>query len=164
MPAKALTIGLLIAITAVSACNRSGSGASRPLLNIRSAGIPPDEFLVTPRRPLERPDNVFALPQPAPGTMNRAELDPDAPMLEALGARRPRGDIPVPESALVAAVRSAAGPVPADIRSILATEDAALREQRAEEAGSIYEFMVLDPFAEAARLRALGINSPEPAT
>ena len=150
---------------ALAGCNRDGRDSNRTVLNIRSQGLPPDEFLVLPSKPLERPADLTNLPTPTPGGSNLTDPDITTPLLTALGSRGTRGGIPAADAPLVRAV----GGSTENIRGILAAEDAAFREDNAGRiesrasrlrAGSIYNSMTLDPVAEAERLRALGVNVP----
>ena len=150
---------------ALGGCNRDSGESGRSLISIRSAGVPPDEFLVLPRDPLERPSDTASLPAPTPGGANRADPDNLSPMLSAMGARGAAGGVPASEAALVRAVGGASP----DIRAVLAAENAAFREDNARrlerqarklEGATIYSGMLLDPVAEAARLRAMGITVP----
>lgn len=162
------TICILALAVGLAGCNRDG-GKSRPLLNLRGSSVAPDEFLVTPQAPLAEPANYADLPEPEPGAPSLTVIDNQAPMFAALGGRAPvsRGAIPAADQALVAAVQSR-GTI-AGIRETLAAEDRAFRENRARRVAkqteklnlvSIYEFMLLDPYAEMERLRALGVRVP----
>ena len=51
----------------------------------RSGSSGPDEFSVLPVEPLEIPRNLNVLPPPAPGGVNRADRDPRAEAVTALG-------------------------------------------------------------------------------
>ncbi|MEM6897402.1 MAG: DUF3035 domain-containing protein, partial [Pseudomonadota bacterium] len=53
-------IGFVIALLGLSACAPSFSEG-------------PDEFGVVPTRPLEQPANYSDLPEPTPGSINRAD-------------------------------------------------------------------------------------------
>ena len=149
-----------VALVALAGCD-----ASRLSLDPRA--IPPDEFLVTPQNPLVMPGDFSTLPAPEPGAANLSDIDNAARLSAALGARattRRAGS----DAALLRAVRAGGGQTE-DIRAVLATEDAALRARRAgklrrladdREAALFYKAMLLDPYAEWARLRALGVKVP----
>lgn len=168
---SAVRIGtVLVAVFLVAACNRGGStGESRPLLNLRGSAVAPDEFLVVPQKPLEMPADLATLPEPDPGATPRVQIDAEANLLAALGGRAQGvSGIPAEDAAFVAAARASAGDT-ANIRAILQAEDAAFRDARARKiarltedarAGDIYDRMLLDAFAELARLRALGVKTP----
>lgn len=74
---KFIFVGLSFLIT-VSACGTLDGTKVRQQLGL--VGQPPDEFLVTTRKPLEIPTSTtqqLALPQPASrGTPSRVEIDP----------------------------------------------------------------------------------------
>lgn len=160
---------LLVAFVAsVSACDRGGGG-NTVLSNLRQSSIAPDEFLVVPQKPLETPDNLASLPLPAPGQTNRVSIDFEENLLKALGGRgQSSARVPASETALVNAARSQFGTTE-NIREILQAEDQEFREARRDRiarlarerrAGSIYDFMLLDPLAEVERLREMGVKAP----
>lgn len=171
MPIGRIAVMILL-VGLVAACNNNrgrDNAPSRPLLNLRGSAVPPDEFLVVPQKPLEIPVDLAQLPEPTPGSVDRVTIDTEGQFLAALGGRRVApGGVPAEDAALVAAARSGAGDT-ANIRDILRAEDAAFREDRARRieklardgaAANIYKQMLLDPEAELARLRALGIKTP----
>lgn len=159
-----------VALAAITGCSSNRGDSGEPLLNIRSSGIPPDEFLVQPQNPLQAPENPGLLPTPNLGGRNLADIDASGGAIAALGGSiAPRsGRLSAQDQALVAAARSNGGQTPG-IREILRREDQAFRQDQARrlarraedlQAGSIYRFMRLDPFDETVRLRGLGIRVP----
>ena len=163
---KALLAGTACVLVA---CGGGGGDRERPLLNLRGSAIAPDEFLVVPQQPLEVPADLAALPTPSPGTPDRVAIDAEGRFLAALGGRpQTVGGVPAEDAALVAAARAGSGGTD-NIREILRAEDAAFRADRARRiaklsedsrAVEIYDRMLLDAFAELARLRALGVKTP----
>lgn len=156
-------LGLLVS---VAACNRDG-GNGRPLFNLRGQAVAPDEFLVVPQKPLETPADLSVLPEPTPGSANLTDIDFSERMFDALGGRA-SGGRPGVDAPMVNAARANAGTTPG-IRDILRQEDQAFREDRAgriarltkkRQAVTIYDSMLLDPYEELARLRALGVKTP----
>ena len=154
-------IGTAIAVLLLlSACGDNNR------LSLDARPVPPDEFLITPQKPLQAPPAGAELPVPTPGAANLSDIDPEVRLARTLGTgatRRGGGD-----GALIAAARAGADIHP-DIRAILAREDAAERERRAarledlaedRRAGQFYRDMLLDAYAEWARLRALGVKVP----
>lgn len=160
-------LGAIGVMLTVSAC--AGSDGLRQL-NTPDNG--PDEFNIVPNKPLETPDSYTSLPAPTPGQTNLTELTPKADAVEALGgnprALLPTDDVPSRDAALV--TQASRYGVTADIRSVLAEADAEFRRRRGRLTGlrivkvdrysEVYEGQALDPFAEAARFRKLGLPTP----
>jgi hypothetical protein len=155
--------GILAAVAVLSACARSEPN----LVNLRSATA--DEFAVMPARPLDMPDSLAQLPMPVPGGPNRADRDPRAEGIAALGGRAGgAGGIPQADAALlVTAQRYGITP---QIRAVLAAEDI---DWRRTNRGRLldrwlnkttyfaaYRPLSLNPRAEEARFRALGVRTP----
>lgn len=156
--------GLLL--LALAACG----GGDRGLRNLDDGRAGPDEFRVLPNRPLDLPDS-FGLPEPTPGGVNRADPNPTADAIAALGGSQAAafaGGIPAGDAALVAA--AARNGVPQDIRAMVAAEDAAFRRRAGTLAGvnpfgrdryfRAYAGQALDAYGELDRFRALGIAVP----
>lgn len=150
----------------LSACNRDNV-AGKPLFNLRGSAVAPDEFLVVPQNPLETPTDLASLPEPTPGAGNLADIDFTQRLYTSLGGR-PNGGRAGVDAAVVNAARANSGVTPG-IRDVLRQEDQAFREAQAgriarlakkREAVAIYDDMLLDPYAELARLRALGVITP----
>lgn len=133
---------------------------------LRAAGVggTPDEFMVLPTRPLEMPDDMTTLPPPTPGQLSRVDRRPRSDAIAGLTGR------PVPAAASGAALVAQAGPRDPAIRSELAAEDVAWRENHhgkllermfsRDREELRYRPMVLDPGAELERLRAAGVQVP----
>jgi len=160
------TILLAVMALALSAC----AGGDRGLRDLRSNGGGPDEFQVNPVNPLVQPSDLNALPTPTPGGPNRADPNPNAQAVAALGgnpnALTPNNGIPAGDGALIAA--SSRNGVDPAIRQTLATEDAAFRT-RATRFGLFggrdryfraYARQALDAYAELQRFRAAGVATP----
>ncbi len=156
----ALGVGLVL--VALAACSRD----EPRLLNLRSSADGPDEFSVLPTRPLEMPDNLTELPTPTPGAANRADPDPEADLAAALGGninRAPSGG----QGLISHASRFG---VTQGIRQTLAAEDLEFRRRHdarlLERTMAVnvyhraYSTMMLDRYAELARLRRAGIRTP----
>lgn len=139
------------------------------LMNIRSDT--PDEFAILPTKPLEAPEDYTLLPTPTPGGTNLVDATPLADAVAALGGnpdRLDRGQIYGGEVGLVSyATRYG---VPADIRSTIAAEDLAWRQENngrlLERLFNVnvyydsYRPMSLDQHLELDRLRQLGVRTP----
>lgn len=130
------------AVAVLSACGRADLSTNGDL----STG--PDEFSVVPNRALEQPPSYTSLPEPTPGAANRADIDPDADAILALGGRPGASAVGV-DTALLAHVRR--NGVDPEIRDILARSSG-----RRLFGGA----MTLDAYAELERLRALGVRVP----
>ena len=112
---------LLIILSALmlSACGEPS------LRELRNPGEGPDEFIVSPPLPLQEPENYSSLPQPTPGGANITDPRPLDDVAVSLGGQRtsPSAAVPGADAGLVSyASRKGVSP---DIRSQLATEDAA---------------------------------------
>lgn len=155
----------LMALVVAAACSRAPGSVDKEAINTG-----PDEFSILPARALEMPQDFSILPAPTPGGTNITDPDPKADAIVALGGRASAsaGGVPASDAALVAAT-SRYG-VPADIRAVVASEDAALLK-RATDGGflgfitrstyfKVYAQQALDAFAELVRFRAAGVKTP----
>ncbi len=160
-----VTLTLLVALAACS-------GADPRLMNLRNTEAGPDEFAILPNEPLVIPTELSALPTPTPGGANRADPNPEADAIAALGGNVERaggvgGDL------MGYATRFGVTP---GIRETLASEDL---EYRRRNDGRLmerlfdvnvyyraYQPLALDRYAELERLRRAGIRTPSapPAT
>ena len=163
---RALSFSVL-ALILVAACTNS----DRSLHNLQSAGGGPDEFAVIPADPLELPQSRD-LPNPTPGGVNRADPTPKADAIRALGgspSAQSAGGVPAGDAALVA--QASRYGVQTDIRTVLATEDAAKLERARrlnffnplgrDRYFPAYARQALDAPAELARLQGLGVSVPQ---
>lgn len=155
---------LLLALSA--ACGDT----ERPLRDMRAAGGGPDEFAVIPVAPLEIPSEL-TLPAPTPGGDNLTDPQPGADAIAALGgsaAAQRIGGISASDGALVA--HTGRFGTDSDIRATLAAEDARILQRKRrtnvfnplnrDRYFSAYTGQVLEPRAESARLRTLGVQVP----
>lgn len=158
-------IFLLGAAVAMTAC--SGGGGLR---DMRTDTGGPDEFSIVPGAPLELPETL-TLPTPTPGGTNRTDANPTGNAIAALGGSQAAafaGGIPASDQALVSSA-SRYG-VQADIRSILASEDAAFRANRSrlntfnilgnDQYFRAYARQALDAYATLEAFRAAGVQTP----
>lgn len=156
---------LICAVLLVSAC-----GGREGLRDMRTDTGGPDEFAVIPGAPLELPETL-ALPNPTPGGSNLTDANPIGNAIAALGGSQSAafaGGIPAGDQALVA--HASRNGVQADIRSVLADEDAAFRSRRArlntfnplgnDQYYRAYARQKLDAYAELERFRASGVQTP----
>ncbi|MEM1131278.1 MAG: DUF3035 domain-containing protein [Pseudomonadota bacterium] len=151
----------------LSACGERDIG----LKLLRNAGSGPEEFGIVPNRPLEMPEDLFALPTPTPGAANRTDLTPISDAVAALGgdpARTQRqGSVPASDGAIVNyASRFGRDP---DIRPQLAAEDLEFRQRKSrftfkvvpeDEYNDAYRRFRINPYNELERFRRAGIQTP----
>jgi len=134
------------------------------LMNLRSSGSGPNEFLVVPSGPLKQPKNYSELPLPTPGGGNRTDRNPRNEVIIALGGNE---NFSSRDPKLIEYVSRYGGDI--DIRSILAKEDLVFRE---ENDGLFLERMLkvniyykayaeqsLDQYVELKRLNDLGVKT-----
>lgn len=161
---RALVIAGLVAL---AACGRSGAGDEVPqLMNLRSpAGEGANEFAILPKKPLEMPTDMAALPDPTPGGANLTDVDPKGDAVAALGGNAAVLSRPSQDGALVAhASRYGVSP---QIRAELAAADVAFRRnnkgrllERLFDVNvyfKVYAPFALDQYAETERMRRAGI-------
>lgn len=158
-------IALMILIPlALSACGSTG------LRNLQNNTDGPDEFMIQPVKPLEKPASYSDLPPPAPGQSNLTDRSALNEGIAALGGRpaAKQGGIPASDAALVQhASRMGVAP---NIRANLAEEDAAFRKRKGrftrirlvpvDRYAQAYKRQALDADAEAARWRRAGARTP----
>ncbi len=160
---KAWVVLATAALVALSACG--GSKREPNLMNLRSSTDGPDEFAILPPKGLQEPPDLTALPVPTPGGDNLTDQHPQEDAIVALGGTPGAG---VGDQALVNYV-SRHG-VTADIRSVLAAEDLRWRQThggrplerlfRVNTYFKAYQRYWLDVWAELARWRAAGVQTP----
>ena len=153
----------LLAAAALTACSQ---GEPELMRLTGGSGDGPDEFLIVPNKPLERPEDLAALPAPTPGGVNRADATPEADMIAALGgnAAAARGGDP---GLLSYAGRFGTDPA---IRQTLAAEDLEFRRRNdgrlLERLFNVtvyyraYRPFSLDQHAELERFRRAGVRTP----
>jgi len=153
-------IGMVLAAgLALQGCSEGGS-----LMNLSAASSTPDEFAILPAKGLEIPQDLAALPAPAPGGTDLARVDAIGAGVRALGGD-PGGGQSDP------ALRALAGRIATpEIRATLAAEDAAFRAANRPRllerlVGTnvyfrVYAHQSLDARAEAARWRSAGVATP----
>jgi len=165
--AAALGLAALLA-----GCSPGGSGGDAPrLMNLDRVGSGPDEFAIVPTRPLEMPASFAELPPPAPAGRNRADPEPRAEAVAALGgnpALLGAAAVPAADAGLVA--RAGRFGVETGIRDRLAAEDLEFRRRNQgrflERLFNVnvyfraYAPMALDRHAELERWRAAGVRTP----
>lgn len=151
--------------TALAGCSDKG------LVQIRSAGDGPDEFMVLPVEPLEPPPDYEVLPAPSPGGTNRVDTNSKAEAVAALGGRPSAlnaTSIPASDGALVN--YSSRYGVPGNIRESLAVADAEFRRRQGrgtrlklfpvDRYEQAYRRERTDPFQETWRFRRIGAETP----
>lgn len=156
---------LLAAVLVLSACG--GEGVPQ-LMNLRKQSASPDEFSILPTQPLVQPSDYSALPEPTPGGTNRADRDPGAEAVAALGGRPGGGGSG--DSRLMATVTRYG--VSEGIRQVTAAEDLEFRRNNdgriLERAFNVNIYFrayrngnqTLDRYRELERLRRAGVRTP----
>ncbi len=161
-----LAIGAIVLIGTLGACSRPDEPR---LMDLSGMTDGPDPFALVPTRPLEMPTDFASLPTPTPGAQNRADPQPRADAIAALGGR-PSAEtgVPAADSALLArATRFGTEPA---IRDQLAAEDLEFRrgnQGRLLERwfnvnvySRVYRPQALDRHAELERWRRAGARTP----
>lgn len=159
----------LVALVALSACARGGDEPR--LMNFGRGADGPDEFAIVPTRPLEMPGDMASLPPPSPGGINRADPQPRADAVAALGgnpAALQAGGVPAADTALVS--RAGRFGVESGIRAQLAAEDLEFRRRNQGRLlerlfnvsvyNRAYRPFALEPYAELERWRAANVRTP----
>lgn len=146
-----------------------GACANQGLKQIVTTSPGPDEFIVEPKKPLQDPPDLTALPAPTPGQSNLVDNDPVGDAIVALGGRPSSGSgVPASDGALVTAV-SRFGVTPT-IRPDLAAADAEFRRRQSrftqfrlfpeDRYLQAYRREVLDARATADQWRRAGAITP----
>lgn len=160
---KTSNVACVLAGLALAAC----SSGDPQLMNIgATVGSGPDEFAILPSEELEIPEDLTALPSPNPGGSNRADPDPEADAIAALGGNVNRATSG--SQSLMSHVGRFG--VEAGIRNTLAAEDLAFRSRNdgrvMERLFNVnvyyraYSGVSLDQYTELERLRRLGVRTP----
>jgi len=164
LPRVLILLGLVLTVA-------SCGWGNKPLTRLKNPDEGPDEFLITPGKPLQEPKSYSELPTPEPGAPNLADRDPRAEGIAALGGKpgaTAAGGIPASDSGLVRyADRHGVRP---DIRQVLRVEDDKIRRDYGrrnilhigprDNYTDAYKKQWLDAQAEEERLRRLGIRTP----
>lgn len=162
---RSLTLILLASTLAVTACSKGG------MRGIRAPGSGPDEFAISPAKPLTAPKDYASLPPPTPGGSNLTDPTPQADAVVALGGRASALDVTgvaASDGALVAAA-SRYG-VPENVRTVVAEEDADYRKRRGrftsirlfkvDRYAQVYRPQTLDAGDQTALWRRAGAATP----
>lgn len=162
IPLGLVILGLVVAL---AGCSR------KPLHDLRSNSTGPDEFLVSPVKPLTAPKNYSELPTPTPGGANLVDQNPAADAIAALGGRPSALDatgVPASDGALVSSA-SRYG-VPSNTRSSLAEADADFRKRQGrmtsiklfpvDRYSQIYRREIMDSFEANEAFRRAGYGTP----
>lgn len=156
----------LIGLTACGAGKRDIT-----LHDLRTNSGKPEEFAITPGKPLQAPESFSALPTPTPGGTNRTDQTPLKDAVAALGGNPNRLDagtaVPSSDTAVIGrASRFGRDP---SIRQQLADEDLDFRKRKSlftwsivprDEYNRAYKRQTLDPYAWLERFRRAGAQTP----
>lgn len=139
--------------------------ASKSTITPSVAGRGPDEFSISPVKPLEEPKDFAALPVPTLGGTNITDATPKSDAIVALGGR---ASTTTGVDGGIVTYASRYG-VDQNIRSELAAIDARFLKRKTSKLSfpwtknkyeRAYRRLALDPWAELERLRALGVLVP----
>lgn len=161
-----------VAIVGLGLCASCGLVRSdKPLHDLRSNQREPEEFGIVPNRPLLDPESYAQLPPPTPGNANRADQNPQADAVAALGgnpaALNPNAGVPAGDAALIN--RAGRYGRDANVRTELATADAEFRKRKNIFNWSLvpdnrynraYSGQALNPQDWLRRYRAAGARTP----
>ncbi len=168
--ARVTKIGIALGLVAlVSACG--GEKRDIRLRNFNTAVGGPNEFAVIPGKPLQAPADFTALPDPTPGAGNITDQNPKGDAIAALGGNAARlvpAGVPNTDAALTR--HAARFGAQSGIRETLAAEDEDYRRRKSrftklkivktDRYREAYKPMSLNPQAEMARFRRLGVDTP----
>jgi len=156
------TLLVMITTLGLTACSQGAPN----LMNLRNTESGPDEFAIVPTNELQLPADRTALPTPTLGGINRADPNPEADAIAALGGNVARANA---NAGGLVNHASRFGVAP-DIRGTLAAEDLAFR---GDNRGRVLERLFntntyfrayreqsLNRYAELERLRRSGVQTP----
>jgi hypothetical protein len=159
----------MMALIGLAAC--SGRERDITLHNLKTNSGKPEEFAITPGKPLSAPETYTTLPAPTPGGANRTDQTPLQDAVAVLGGKPDRliarDGAPASDSALITAA-SRNGRDPA-IRDQLASEDLEFRKRNSrftwtllpeDQYYRVYRKDSLDPQLWLERYRAAGAQTP----
>lgn len=162
MAIRATLLVLIAATFGLTACSQG----TPSLMNLRNTETGPDEFAVVPTNDLQLPADRSALPTPTLGGTNRADPNPEADAIAALGGNIARANT---NATGLVNYANRFGVTP-NIRGTLAAEDL---EFRGNNGGRVlerlfntntyfraYRAQSLDRYAELERLRRVGVQTP----
>lgn len=156
-------------ILGVAACGNRGEDFA--LTRIKNTGEGPDEFSIVPNLPLQSPEEISTLPPPTPGSANRADKNPHADGIAALGGN-PGALVATGISSADSALVSHAGRygITPGIRQTLRVEDEQIRRRHGrvnilnigpnDDYENAYRREWLDSHWEFQRLRRAGVRLP----
>jgi len=158
-------IALVVATLAIAGCSNQG------LRELRNNSAGPDEFLILPAKPLERPESYTDLPPPTPGGTNLTDQQPAADAVAALGGNPSAlvdQGVPSADAGLVS--YASRNGVPANIRQTTAQEDEEYRQRRGrwtsirlfntDRYNQVYSRQTLDSFEVERQARRRGVPTP----
>lgn len=144
--------------------------ANNGLRDLRSNSSGPDEFMVNPAKPLQKPDSYKTLPVPTPGQSNLTDRSAVNEGIAAFGGRAGSPNAPVPASDAALVRHASRMGVQTGIRKALAESDAKFRKRKqrftqirivpVDRYNQAYGRLALDPHQEAERWRRAGARLP----
>lgn len=162
--ARAVILGLVLVL--------AGCANEKGVRVLSSGDEGPDEFAILPGKELQSPTTYAALPEPTPGGVNLADVDPLAEGAAALGGTRTSAvsgqSFPATDGALVS-YASRQGTTE-NIREILAAADERFRGQYGrfvslrlgshDRYNEVYSRYHLNAYRELSRWRRAGVKTP----
>lgn len=166
---RLMQIGLvLMMVAALGACS------SKELRVLKKPGEGPDEFKITPSKPLQSPEDYTQLPAPTPGQGNLTDQQPLDDAIASLGGRRNASTGPVPSADGGIVNHASRFGRDGAIRSTLASEDEDFRRRRGrftqikisrvDRYNLVYRREALDPQKELRKWRRSGARTPSAPT
>lgn len=163
---------ILLGMAGLAGC--SAVDRDKPLRDLRTGSVEPEEFSVLPNKPLASPQSFSELPAPTPGGNNRTDLTPKADAIAALGGNPARAVATGPATAVGAGDQALVAQASrfgreGDIRDTLAAEDQAFRRSKNIFNWSIvprdnyeraYSRSRLEPYRWLRRYRQAGAQTP----
>lgn len=147
-----------------------GGCASQGLRDLRSNSGGPDEFIVAPVAPLQKPDDYQSLPTPTPGQANLTDTYPLQDGIRAVGGNPAAAAGPIPASDGAVVQHASRFGVSPGIRETLAEADAQFRRRKArftqyrivpvDRYNQAYKREAIDPYKVTEQWRRAGAKTP----
>lgn len=163
---RAVYVFGIVSVFVLASC----SVEDRRLRDMRTFSGEPEEFSIVPRKPLQPPQDLDALPEPTPGGANRTDQTPLADAVLALGgnpAAGSAGGVPLADQALVSEASRFGRD--AQVRETLAQEDDDFRKRQrftwqlfpdGDPYTRVYRRQTLNPYDWLRRSRDAGATTP----
>ncbi len=147
-----------------------GACANNGLRDLQNVSDGPNEFMIQPAKPLEKPTSYSDLPPPTPGQGNLTDRSALNEGIVAFGGKPETAGAGIPASDGALVQHASRLGVAANIRTDLAQSDAKFRKRKArftqfrivkvDRYNQAYRRLTLDADSEAARWRRAGARTP----